>query len=92
MRRAARVDKTQEEIVVCLRLIGASVQLLHTVGKGCPDSIIGFKGKTYLVEFKTGEKAEFTPDQLAWNLDWKGAPVLRFNGVSDALEWAKGAA
>ena len=60
--------------------------------EGVPDSIIGFKGKTYLAEFKTGEKAEFTPDQLAWNLDWKGAPVLRFNGVSDALEWAKGAA
>ena len=26
MRRAARIDATQEEIVICLRLIGVSVQ------------------------------------------------------------------
>ena len=74
------MDQTQEEIVVCLRLVGASVQLLHTVGKGCPDSIIGFKGKTYLAEFKTGEKAEFP---------WRGqglhqaGPCLSSNSVGD---------
>lgn len=88
MRRAARVDATQEEIVICLRLVGASVQLLHIVGQGCPDAIIGYLGRTYLVEFKADEKSRYTPDQLTWRQEWKGAPPLRFNSVSDALAWA----
>lgn len=88
MRRAAKVDQTQEEIVVCLRLIGASVQLLHTVGKGCPDAAIGFKGRTYLVEFKADEMSRYTPDQLTWRENWQGEPPLRFNSAGDAMAWA----
>jgi hypothetical protein len=90
MRRAARTDATQEEIVICLRLVGASVQLLHTVGQGCPDAIIGYKGRDYLAEFKADAKAGFTEDQLKWQQEWNGAPPLRFNGAGDAMAWAKG--
>lgn len=32
--RAARVDQNQAEIVAALRKAGASVQHLHTIGKG----------------------------------------------------------
>ena len=88
MRRAAKVDQSQEEIVLCLRLIGASVQSLAAIGKGCPDLLIGYKGAWYVAECKTGEKAEFTPDQLQWALDAKGSPPLRFNSAGDAMAWA----
>ena len=88
MRRAAKVDQSQEEIVVCLRLIGASVQSMAAIGKGCPDLLIGYKGNWYVAECKTGEKAEFTPDQLQWALDAKGSPPLRFNSAGDAMAWA----
>jgi hypothetical protein len=90
MRRAARTDATQEEIVICLRLIGVSVQLLHTVGQGCPDAAIGWRGKTWLVEFKADETSRYTPDQLQWRENWQGEPPLRFNGAGDAMAWAKG--
>jgi len=89
MRRAAKVDSVQEEIVTCLRLIGASVQSLAAIGKGCPDLLVGYKGAWYVAECKTGEKADFTQDQLQWMLDAKGSPPLRFNGAGDAMAWAK---
>ena len=41
MRRAARTDANQAEIVAALRGVGASVQPLHAVGQGCPDLLVG---------------------------------------------------
>ena len=89
MRRAAKVDSVQSEIVTCLRLIGAEVQSLAAIGQGCPDLLISYKGAWYAAECKTGEKADWTEDQLAWKLKHK-ALVLRFNGAGDAMAWAAG--
>ena len=57
MRRAARADSNQAEIVDALRKVGASVQPIHTVGGGVPDLLVGFRGQNYLFEVKDGEKA-----------------------------------
>ena len=89
MRRAAKVDQSQEEIVICLRLIGAEVQSMAAIGQGCPDLLISYKNQWYAAECKTGEKADWTDDQLAWKLKHK-APVLRFNSAGDAMAWAAG--
>lgn len=89
MRRAAKVDLVQEEVVTCLRLIGAEVQSMAAIGKGCPDLLISYKNAWYAAECKTGEKADWTEDQLAFKLRHK-APVLRFNGAGDAMAWAAG--
>ncbi len=51
--------------------MGASVQCLHTVGQGCPDLVIGFRGVTLLAEVKNG-KAGLTPDEQAWHAEWRG--------------------
>ena len=52
MRRAARVDKNQKEIVKALRSIpGVSVALGHD------DLLVGFRSKTYWFELKSSEKA-----------------------------------
>ena len=49
MRRAARVDANQPELVAQLRGIpGLTVQHLHAVGAGCPDLLVGYMGVTAL--------------------------------------------
>ena len=74
--RAAKVDENQSEIVAALRAMGATVQPLHTVGKGCPDLLIGWRGFNYLVEVKDGKKSpsqrKLTDDQVEWHGGWKG--------------------
>lgn len=90
MFRAARTDANQSEITKALRKIGCSVQLLHSVGKGCPDLLVGYKGNNYLLEVKDGEKParKLTPDQVIWHFDWKGQ-VAVVNSVQEAIDTIK---
>jgi hypothetical protein len=92
MRRAARTDANQTAIVAALRAAGASVQHLHAVGEGCPDLLVGLRGKNYLVEIKDGAKSPsqrgLTPDQQAWHLLWRGDPVTVLHSVEQAIYWA----
>ena len=46
MRRAARIDRNQPEIVKALRQVGAHVTSLAAVGDGVPDLLVGFQGMT----------------------------------------------
>jgi hypothetical protein len=88
MRRAARVDRNQPEIVQALRQVGASVQHLHHVGKGCPDILVGFQGLNYLMEIKDGDKPpsrrRLTDDEAEWFAQWNGYAAIVEN-VDDAL-------
>jgi hypothetical protein len=52
MRRAAKVDANQTEIVQALRQIGAVVQSLAAVGNGCPDLLVGYRNRLFLLEFE----------------------------------------
>ena len=52
MRRAAKVDGNQPEIVEALRRVGAKVLHLHQVGGGCPDLLVWGKGRSFLMEVK----------------------------------------
>ena len=76
MRRAARIDVNQPDIVDELRKAGATVQPLHGVGKGCPDLLVGWRGLNVLMEVKDGQKPpsarELTPDQVKWSTEWRG--------------------
>ena len=76
MRRAAKVDANQTEIVKALRQVGASVQSLAATGKGVPDLLVGFRGKNLLLEVKDGGKVKsarkLTPDQVEWHQSWRG--------------------
>lgn len=88
MRRAAKVDANQSTIVAGLRSIGASVQPLHSVGQGCPDLVIGYRGVTYLAEVKDGSKpkceTKLTPDQVKWHSEWMGQLGVVYS-LDDAL-------
>lgn len=80
MRRAARVDENQAEIVAALRAAGASVQVLSAVGQGCPDLLVGFGGENLLFEVKNKSlppsRRRLTPDEAAWHASWEGVVVV----------------
>ena len=89
MRRAARVDQNQGEIVAALRAAGCSVVSLAAVGKGVPDLLVGLRGTNRLLEVKDGSKPpsarRLTPDQRDWHMTWAGQ-VLTVTSAQDALE------
>lgn len=76
MRRAAKVDENQSEIVDVARSMGCTVQLLHAVGGGCPDLLVGISGINDLWEVKDGRKPpsarKLTIDQIKWHDEWRG--------------------
>ena len=80
MRRAARVDGNQRQIVAALRAIGCTVQTLHTVGKGCPDILVGCRGTNLLMEIKDGDKPtsrrQLTEDEAKWHKEWRGQVLI----------------
>jgi len=85
VRRRASVDKNQSPIVKALREIGATVVTLHIVGKGCPDLLVGFRMRTYLMEIKC-KGGRLTEDQRFFHHDWRGNPILTVHSIEEALE------
>jgi hypothetical protein len=83
MRRAARVDANQDQIVAALRAAGASVQSLAQIGQGCPDILVALRGAMWLMELKTG-KAEPNDKQAKWHIEWC-APVHVVRTPDEAL-------
>ena len=84
MRRAARADTNQTEIVAAYRRLGASVQHLHTIGQGCPDLLVGIGGLNVLVEVKHG-KGKLTPDEERWHDLWRGQVEIGYS-VDEAVK------
>jgi len=90
---ACRIDENQNEIVKVLRKLGASVLILSTVGKGCPDLLIGLsdhKGYKHnlLVEIKDGKKSPSQrlltkPEQKFFD-EWNGNAFI-VSSVEDAI-------
>lgn len=88
MRRAAKVDANQNDIVLALRKIGCTVQPLHAVGAGCPDLLACLGSRVVLLEVKDGAKPPseraLTPDQVRWHRKWTG-PLYVVETVEDAI-------
>lgn len=89
MRRAAKVDANQSEIVKGLRQCGCSVYITSQVGKGFPDIVVGFGGHTLLMEIKDGSLPpsgrKLTTDEQTFFEKWKGAAVV-VNSLNEAIE------
>jgi Holliday junction resolvase len=83
MRRAAKVDSNQEQIVSALRAAGASVQSLAAIGKGCPDLLAAKGGAMFLFEVKHG-KGKTNELQAKWHIGWNAAVHVVY-GPEDAL-------
>lgn len=89
MRRAAKIDANHTQVVMALQAAGATVQSLAAVGQGVPDLLVGFQGKTLLMEVKDGQKPpsarRLTEQQIIWHGAWRGGPVAIVDGVDAAL-------
>lgn len=77
MRRAAKIDGNQNEIVSQLRGIpGCKVAITSQVGHGFPDLVVGWMGQNYLIELKDGSlppsKRKLTPDEKRFHGQWSG--------------------
>ena len=87
--RAARIDANHEQVVLALRAAGATVQSLAAVGQGVPDLLVGFQGKTLLMEIKDGRKTpserRLTQAQLKWHGGWRGGPLAVVDSPDAAL-------
>ena len=83
MRLAARTDAIQTEVVLGLRRFGYSVQCLHTVGKGCPDLLVGKARQNWLIELKS-PGGRLTRDELEWITKWQGQVAIA-HSLEEAL-------
>lgn len=87
-RRAARVDANHAVIVAGLRACGATVQSLAAIGAGCPDILVGHRGRNLMFEIKDGAKVPsaraLTADQVEWHAAWRGSVVV-VNNVEQAI-------
>ena len=81
IRRAARVDANQAQIVSALREAGAYVWII-----GLPvDLLVGYKGHTFLVEIKRTAKSRLTPLQQDFFESWGGSTLARIDSPDAAL-------
>jgi hypothetical protein len=75
-----RVDGNHADIMTTFRALGCSVQSVASVGKGCPDLLVGKDGWTVPVEVKDGSKPpsarKLTSDEEIWRANWKGSYAL----------------
>ena len=87
MRRAARIDDNQKEIVKALRVCGCKVLSLAAVGNGCPDLLVYRGGQLFMLEIKDGAKVksrqQLTNFQVQFRKDW---PVQVVNSMESALQ------
>lgn len=84
-RYAKKADRNQPAIVALMKEVGATVQHTHHLGQGFPDLVVGYQGRTYLVEIKT-EDGDLTPREAEWHEWWKGEKVWIIRREIEVLE------
>lgn len=87
MRRAARRDDNEAQIIDTLRKMGWSVQ--QDSAKGRPDLTLGIGGLWVVLAEVKGEKGELTPEQQEWWKNWRGPKPLILRSVADAMALSK---
>jgi hypothetical protein len=83
VRRAAKIDANQAEIVKALRKVGCSVLSLAAIGRGAPDLLLGYQGKNVLLEVKR-PRGKLNDQQQAFRAAWQG-DLCVVRSVDDAL-------
>ena len=69
-------------------MIGATVRVISQ-GDGIPDLLVGFQGKTALLEVKDGRKPPsarvLTPAEQKFFDEWRGGTLAIVNSVDEAI-------
>lgn len=77
-------DANEPEIIEALEAVGCVVTRM--AAKGVPDLLVGFRGKTKLLEVKRADKKiKLTDDQVKWFDAWKGEQPIIVQTIADAL-------
>lgn len=86
MRIHGKVDSNQRAIVKVLRQwsLDATVYSTADLGGGFPDLILGYRGRTILLEVK-GPKGKLTQHQVDFHAAWQGNPVVILRSPDDAI-------
>lgn len=83
VRRNAKIDGNQGEIVKALRNVGCSVLSLAPIGRGAPDILVGYKGRNVLIEVKR-PKGKLNDQQQEFKAGWRG-DLCVVRSVDEAL-------
>lgn len=93
--RKSSVDKNQGDIVDALKKVGATVEFLTAVGSGCPDLLVGWRRRNFLLEVKNpatrygqgkDDNATRTLEaQKEWHQSWRGHVVV-VRTIDEAFE------
>lgn len=98
MRFARARDGNEASIVEALRAAGATVTRLGDAG--VPDLLVGYHGRTLLLEVKLplgarggksqrreaeGGSGDLTESQVKWWLTWTGSPAVIVRSVDEAI-------
>ena len=87
MRRAARRDDNEKEIVAAMREAGAYVKAIND--EGLFDLLVSYRGETMLIEVKDGAKPQsarrLTEAEQKFHDEWPGSDLYIVNSVEEAL-------
>ena len=91
MRRAARRDANEDQVVSALEACGAYVKKIN--GSGGFDLLVWYRGHTLLLEVKDGRKPPsaqaLTPAEQKFHREWPGDNLHIVNSPEAALELLK---
>lgn len=87
MYKRGKTDDNASPIVEALRKVGAVVWFIEGAhgSAGVPDLLVGYKGRTYLLEVKM-EKGQLSEAQKRFIETWAGAKSAVVRNVQEALE------
>ena len=87
MRRAARRDDNEKEIIAAMRAEGAYVKAIND--EGLFDLLVSHRGETLLVEVKDGAKPpsarRLTDAEQKFHDEWPGSDLYIVNSVEEAI-------
>jgi hypothetical protein len=87
MRRAARRDDNEKEIIAAMRAEGAYVKVIND--EGLFDLLVSYRGETLLIEVKDGAKPpsarRLTEAEQKFHDEWPGSDLYIVNSVEEAI-------
>ena len=87
MRRAARRDVNEGDIIKAMRAEGAYVKVIND--EGLFDLLVSYRGETLMIEVKDGAKPpsarRLTEAEQKFHDEWPGADLYIVNSVEEAL-------
>jgi hypothetical protein len=87
MRRAARRDDNEQDIIKAMRAEGAYVKQIND--EGLFDLLVSYRGETLLIEVKDGAKPpsarRLTEAELKFHEEWPGSDLFIITSVEEAI-------